>query len=204
MTDRMIPRIHQSIDAVCKEYGAHSSTYRSVVMFDSTELLPILPNIFNMELLPNYTLNTLLKDCNTKLKLSRYRRNSFMYTVKIWNKGFSNYAFVYKGITTHSIVSHILVQILSYNNSLYKKIIPIDESSISQDIATLLKTYSKQQLYDALREVDNKPTKIGDIPTLDLLAEVEARYKADLGDTWYKSLLPPAKDNVVSLPSKSA
>lgn len=130
------------------EHGYSTSTYMSVLQFKINDLQEELI-VPEVELLPGFKLRHVMYHETTRIRIMRNRRDPSVYTMSIWFAEYSNYAFRFKAKLRS------------------------EARSLQQVFYELALNPNDKRIHDA----PQAKYKLSDFTTLQLLEEVEARYK---------------------------
>lgn len=142
------------------KYGWQSSTYVAVLQFKVSDLKSdlICPMI---QLLPGYSLNYIIsmQSACTHIRIYKSRRAPMKYKMKIWFNDQKNYSFHFNTSTVGRSLQQIFYDLAS-EGYVQKRVVNVEE---------------------------NLPVSIEKFATLELLEEVERRYKTNYPD-WAKAI----------------
>lgn len=181
-----------------KEYFDSSSTY-SLNLTIPTSHLPrwFVERYHDVQLLPGYWLSTYLTSPDTVMSLRRLRRNKRKYVIHLYSRKYQGQVFHFKAEVSSQFKTLVtitdLVFFLGYTQKRLNCFHALDLKGRLRDI---LLDHTKEEVEEALSLQSSK--SLEETPMVELLAEVESRYKKELGDRWVEALLPPRKEETVA------
>lgn len=184
--------IEDNLLDVFRKQGWSSSKYDGIVVFPSCQLTFNFLREFDMRVIGNYRLNSLLSHEDTLIKICAYRRlfkttHKFLITVR--SKTQNNFVLRFKGSirpgwtpTVHNVMSEVMRE----ENYQKKKVFEFTPGILDEDLSVLIQCHGKKRLAEAFEKSLNP---IESMSTTDLLEEVLRRQKQSLGDDWAVQLL---------------
>jgi len=137
----------------------------SVLQFKLDDLTEELITPVNVELLPGYHLREVQSSPLTTIRITRRRRQPSLYAMSIWFAGKSNYTFRFK--------AKLDAEAMTLQNVFYELAYNLVEKRIHGVPSEKVQAKHPPSL------------QLSDFSTLQLLEEVEQRYKAEVPD-WAK------------------
>lgn len=189
-------KLDQRISELDQEYGAHSSTYKTVLSFWSRDLPKWWRDNWACELLPGYNISELLLSPDTLLKLAQFRRDPYKFSLRITDRKYKKvFRFQTSLIVTDPPIREVLSALIldGYQNKKDDN----ESFDLVNEVSKLLASHSKEQILKAIGLAE-PPQSLESKSTFELLEEVERRYKTSLGPEWYKAIVssPPQRDKL--------
>ncbi len=193
--------VHKTIEELDTEYGAHSSTFSSVLTFRCGDL-PKWMSYHQIHLLPGYTLQDFMRPHDVLIKIKRYRRDYSKYILSIIDPE-SKMMFTWKGCVPSSKPSlkHIIIYLIE--NYKPGKPSKYSDGDIVSQLGDMIAEHGKEKILKVMKssyataalaemKIDSgvfPPSDLSSFETQALLDEVLERYKKSLGKNWPDAIL---------------